>query len=136
MLVLERKGLKVFHNGVELKINAQASKGPNNEVVWVGDLDEANGQKWVSLSRLNEGINEIVAKGRNVAKSKKYELTPQEAEEVALLQGKIDSIIEVAKARYVPKPNLNVNVDELSEEEKDELVAQLQNYLNVKKATK
>ena len=105
-------------------------------VVWVGDLDEANGQKWVSLSRLNEGINEIVAKGRNVAKRKKYELTPQEAEEVALLQGKIDAIIEVAKARYVPKPNLNVNVDELSEEEKDELVAQLQNYLKVKKATK
>lgn len=136
MLVLERKGAQVFHKGVELKINAQASKGPNNEVVWIGDLNEANGQKWISLSRLNEGINEIVAKGRVVKSSKKYELTLEEAEEVALLQEKIDNIIEVAKARYVAKPNLNVNVDELSEEDKNALIEQLQSYLKVKKATK
>ena len=136
MLVLERNGAQVFHNGVELKINEQRSKGPNNEVVWIGDLNEANGQKWISLSRLNEGINEIVAKGRVVKSSKKYELTLEEAEEVALLQEKIDNIIKVAKARYVAKPNLNVKVDELSEEEKDALIEQLQSYLKVKKATK
>ena len=64
MLVLERKGCEVFYNNKQLKINTQSSKGPNKEVVWVGDLEDANGQQWVSLSKLKEGINEIECKKR------------------------------------------------------------------------
>lgn len=106
MLVLERKGNEVFCDGKKLTINAQASKGPNKEVVSIKGLEGSNGQKWVSLSRLVEGTNEIETQAREVTISKKYSLTEAEQKKVDKLQAEIDSIIEVAKSRYVP--NLSV----------------------------
>lgn len=140
MLVLTRKGDKVYYNDVynndiELKINAQASKGAGNEVVNIDGLPSSNGQKWVSLSKLQQGTNNITCKARIVSKTtQKYELTPEEAKEVATLQGKIDAIIEVAKARYVAKPNLNVDIASLSDAEKEALIEQVQNYIEMKRA--
>ena len=72
MLKLERIEDKVYYNGVELKINKQASKGPNNEVVYIKDCLESNGQTWISLNRLKDGINEIECKGRVVTSHNKY----------------------------------------------------------------
>ena len=131
MLKLERKQNEVFYNGVKLKINAQASKGPNNEVVYVADLPEANGQKWISLKKLHEGINELECQGREVTISKKYVLTPEEAQKVAELQAQIDAIINAAKSRYVPKTNIN-DIDRLTTEQKLALIAQLEAQLKTK----
>lgn len=119
MLVLTRKGNEVFHDGKKLTIVAQASKGPGKEVVKVDGLPGSNGQKWVSLSTLKEGMNEIQAKGREVTSSGgSYSLTPEEAKRVAELRAELDAIIAGAKARFVPKPKLDVNPDELTEAEK------------------
>ena len=134
MLVLVRKDNKVYHNNVELKINAQASKGAGNEVVDISGLPNSNGQKWISLSKLQQGHNEIACKARIVKSTQKYELTPEEALEVKELQSKIDAIIEGAKARYVAKPNLDVDIASLSDEEKEALIAQVQNYIEMKRA--
>ena len=129
MLVLERKGDEVFCNGQKLTIVAQASKGPNKEVVKVAGLEGANGQKWVSLSKLKEGLNEIECNGREVSTSKAYVLTEEEKAQVNELQSQIDAIIEVAKTRYVAKPKLNIDPSKLSEEERVAYIANLEKYI-------
>ena len=133
MLVLERKGSEVFCNGQKLTIVAQATKGPGKEVVKVAGLEGANGQKWVSLSRLVEGLNEIETNAREVT-TQKYSLTAEEAQEVRELQARIDSIIAQAKARYVAKPNLNVDPSKMSTEDKLALASQLEAYIATLKA--
>lgn len=128
MVVLERKGNEVFCNGQKLTIVAQATKGPNKEVVKIAGLEGANGQKWISLTRLVEGINEIECNGREVT-TQKYTLTQEEKEEIESLQARIDEIINHAKSRYVAKPNLNVDPSKLTQEQKLALAAQLEAYL-------
>ena len=102
MLKLERKGNEVFCDGKKLTIVAQATKGLGKEVVKIDGLDGSNGQKWVSLSRLQEGMNEVETSAREVTVAKKYTLTEAEQAEVDKLQAKIDAIIDAAKARFVP----------------------------------
>ena len=99
MLVLERKGNEVYCNGCKLTINPQATKGPNKEVVKVDGLEGSNGQKWISLARLKEGINEIECQAREVTRTIKYQLTDEEQAKIDELQAQIDAIIEAAKAR-------------------------------------
>ena len=134
MLVLERKGNEVFCEGQKLTIVTQASKGPGKEVVKVAGLEGSNGQKWVSLSKLVEGLNEIECNGREVASSQKYTLTAEEKARVAELQAEIDSIIAQAKARYVAKPNLNVDPSKMSEADRLALASQLEAYIATLKA--
>lgn len=134
MLVLERKGSEVFCNGQKLTIVAQATKGPGKEVVKVAGLEGSNGQKWVSLSKLAEGLNEIECQGREVASSQKYTLTQEEKARVTELQAEIDSIIAQAKARYVAKPNMNRDISKMSNSEKLEFASQLEAYVASLKA--
>ena len=134
MLVLERKGNEVFCEGQKLTIVAQATKGPGKEVVKVAGLEGSNGQKWVSLSKLAEGLNEVECNGREVASSQKYTLTAEEKAHVAKLQAEIDSIITEAKARYVAKPNLNVDPSKMSEADRLALASQLEAYIATLKA--
>lgn len=130
MLELERKGSEVFCNGNKLKIISQSNKGPGKEVVKVEGLEGSNSQKWVSLSRLKEGLNTIECKGRQViSNSKKYQLTKEEQEKVAKLQSQIDEIVNKAKERYVPVPNLKVNIKEMTEEQKRAKIEEVQRYL-------
>lgn len=133
MLVLERKGSEVFCNGQKLTIVAQATKGPGKEVVKVAGLEGSNGQKWVSLSKLVEGINEIECNGREVG-AQRYTLTTEEAQEVKELQARIDEIIANAKARYIAKPNLNFNPANLTEAQKLAKIAELEAYVASLKA--
>ncbi len=131
MLVLVRKGAKVYHNEVELKINKQASKGPGNEVVSIAGLEGSNGAKWVSLSKLEEGRNELNPQARKVTSTSSYKLTPEEKAEVDNLQAQIDAIKEAAKKRYVAKPKF-LSTDEiakLSKEEKAKYIAKYEKYL-------
>lgn len=131
MLELERINDEVYCNGVKLRINKQASKGPGNEVVNVEGLEGSNGQKWVSLSRLHEGMNTIETTARQVTTAK-YQLTPEEQKEVNELQARIDTIINNAKSRYVAKPNFSkIDPSKLSDEEKEALIANLKQYLAV-----
>lgn len=129
MLKLERIENEVYYNGIKLKINKQASKGPGNEAVYIKDCAEANGQSWISLSRLQEGINEIECKARELTTHKKYELTKEESSRIAELQAEIDAIKEAAKARYVEKPNFKLDISKLSEAEKQAHIEQVQNYV-------
>lgn len=99
MLVLERKGDEVYCNGSKLTINPQATKGPGKEVVKVDGLEGSNGQKWISLNRLKEGINEIECQAREVTRTIRYTLTSEEQAQIDELQAQIDAIIEAAKAR-------------------------------------
>ena len=132
MLTLVRKDDRVFYNDIELTINAQASKGPNNEVVKIAGLPNSNGQKWVSLSRLEQGKNQIACKAR-VVKTQKYTLTDAEAAEIKKHQDAIDKIIATATERYVPTPNLDVDVKSMTKEQKLELASQIEKYLGLTK---
>jgi hypothetical protein len=129
MLKLERINDEVYYNDTKLKINKQASKGQGNEVVYIKDCPEANGQTWISLSRLHEGINEIECKARELTTHNKYELTKDEISRIAELQAEIDAIKAAAKARYVEKPNFKLDVSKLSEEEKQAHIEKVQNYV-------
>lgn len=129
MLKLERIENEVYCDGVKLRINKQASKGPNNEVVYIKDCDGANGQTWISLSRLKEGINEFECKSRVVTTHNKYELTTEEKLRIEELQKEIDEIKENAKKRYVEKPNFKVDISKLSEEEKQAHIEQVEKYV-------
>ena len=125
MLVLERKGCEVFHNNNKLKINTQSSKGPNKEVVWVGDLEEANGQQWVSLSKLKEGINEIECKKRVIKNGSKYFLTEEERQRIEEIDKEKEAIIENAKQRYenVKKlENKQLDAKDLTIEERQAMI--------------
>lgn len=131
MLVLERKGDDVYHNDIKLTIVAQATKGVGKEVVKIKGLEGSNGQQWVSLSRLQEGINEIECQGREVSSGKKYTLTEEEKEEIKDLQSRIDEIIEIAKARYVAKPNLDIDPSKMSEAERLAKIEEIKKYYNM-----
>lgn len=131
MLVLERKGDEVFCNGCKLTINAQASKGPGKEVVKVEGLEGSNGQKWISLARLKEGINNIETQGREIGSYQKYTLTQEEKEEIKMHQDAIDKIIEVAKSRFVAKPNFKLNPKKMTEEEREAEIAKFEAYLRM-----
>lgn len=114
MLKLERMGSEVYCNGRKLTIITQASKGEGKEVVKIDGLEGSNGQQFVSLSRLVEGMNEIECKARTY--TSKYSLTDDEQKEVNELQARIDEIIAQAKARFVPsvkKPITKMSIEEL-----------------------
>lgn len=134
MLELERKGNEVYCQGQKLTIVAQATKGPGKEVVKIKDLPGSNGQTWISLSRLSEGLNTIECKAREVASTSKYSLTSEEKARIDELQAEIDAIINAAKARYVAKPNMNRNPANMTEAERLELASQLEAYIASLKA--
>lgn len=137
MLVLTRKGNDVYHNDVKLTIVAQATKGEGKEVVKIEGLEGSNGQKWVSLSRLVEGENEIECKAREVSTGQRYTLTDEEKAEVEELQGRIDEIIAKAKARYVAPINLKkIDTTKMTEEQRDAVIKELEKFIANAKAGK
>lgn len=126
MLVLVRNGNEVYHNDTKLTIVEQATKGPGKEVVKIDGLDGSNGQKWMSLSKLDEGKNEVSCKGREVTSTGSYTLNPAEKAEVDQLQARIDEIKNAAKARYVPK---SVDPAKMSAEELEAYITKLRQSL-------
>lgn len=137
MLNLIRKGDEVYFGEQKLTIVAQQTKGPGHECVKIADLPGANGQKWVALAKLQEGENEIECKAREVSiSSQQYKLTEDEAAEVAKLKARIDEIIAGAKARFVPTMKMPTlaQAQKMTDEQKAELVKQLENFLASSKA--
>lgn len=132
MLVLERKGGEVFHNGSKLTIVKQETKGPGKEVVKIKGLEGSNGQQWISLSRLVEGNNEVECQGREVTTTSKYTLTAEEAKRVKELQDELNKIIQGAKDRYVQKPNLAIDPSKMSEAERLAKIEELKKYYGLK----
>lgn len=100
MIKLTRNGRDVFHEGTKLTRVDQATKGPGNEVIKIDGLEGSNGAKWISLSKLKEGLNEIDVKGKIVTNSGSYTLTQTEKDEIAKLQKRIDEIKEIGRKRY------------------------------------
>jgi hypothetical protein len=97
---LTRVGKDVFYEGTKLTRVDQATKGPGNEVIKIDGLEGSNGAKWISLSKLKEGLNEIDVKGKIVTNSGSYTLTQSEKDEMAKLQKRIDEIKEIGRKRY------------------------------------
>lgn len=128
MLKLERIENEVYYEGKKLTIVPQTTKGPNMEVVKIEGLPGSNGQKWVSLRKLKEGINEIECQAKEVTTHKKYQLTEEEQNEINTLQSRINEIIENAKSRYVEKPNLNLDPSKLTLEQRLAEVEKLKAY--------
>lgn len=131
MMKLERINDEVFFEGKKLTIVAQATKGPGKEVVKIEGLPGSNGQKWISLKRLEQGINEIQCEAREVTVGAKYKLTAEEQARVNELQNEIDEIINAAKARYVAKPDLNIDPSKMTEAERLAKIAELKAYLGL-----
>lgn len=118
MLTLFRKGNKVFYNNQELTIVEQKTKGEGREVVKIAGLDGSNGQKWISLSKLVEGKNELTGLKKVERTINVYTLTKEEKEEVDKLQKQIDDIVELAKTRHkLSKPRRleDMTIEELEE---------------------
>ena len=131
MMKLERINDEVFFEGKKLTIVAQATKGPGKEVVKIEGLPGSNGQKWISLKRLEQGINEIQCEAREVTVGAKYKLTAEEQARVNELQAEIDEIISNAKARYVAKPDMNIDPSKMTEAERLAKIAELKAYLGL-----
>lgn len=127
VLVLTRKKDEVFFGSTKLTIVAQASKGLNKEVVKIAGLPNSNGQKWVSLAKLQEGSNVLACKAKEVT-TPSYSLTADEVKKVNNLQSQIDAIKAAAKARYIAKPNLNLNVQELTQAQRIAEVEKIKKY--------
>lgn len=130
MLVLERKGYEITCEGKKLTVVKQESKGPNKEVVKIAGLAGSNGKQWLSLTLIPDNTTTTITDDklvpRVVTNSKQYELTSEEAQEVKELQAKIDTIINAAKARYVPAPKKDITKMSIDE---------LQAYIDAKKAS-
>lgn len=113
-----------------LKVNKQQSKGEGKEVVDIEKIVGENYQKWVSLSKLNIGENEIELKPRKQLTIEKYSLTKEEQEEITQLENRINEIKENARKRYIPKVDFTkIDIEKLSEEQKVELMEKLEKYL-------
>ena len=116
MIKLTRVGRDVFHEETKLTRVDQATKGPGNEVIKIDGLEGSNGAKWISLSKLQEGENEIEVKGKVVTNSGSYTLTQSEKDEMAKLQKRIDEIKEIGRKRYEltkPKDLTKMSIEEL-----------------------
>ena len=131
MLELNRIGDEVYCGDKKLTIVRQASKGEGKEVVKIANLEGSNGQTWISLKRLQEGLNvfnDCDLKKREL--SKNYELTDEEQQEVDKLTQEVEErndriaeIIEAAKARYV-KPVKVKDLTKMSEDKVKKLLEQ------------
>ena len=137
-LVLMRKGQDVFFEGRKLTRVDQATKGPGNEVIKIEGLPNSNGKKWISLGLLKQGVNEIACAAKAMTQHTQtatpkqlYTLTVEEVATVKDLQAKIDTIIEAAKARYIPKPNLDIDPSQMTPEEREAKIAELVKYYNL-----
>ena len=128
MLNLVRNGSQVSCNGTQLTIVAQATKGPGNEVIKIEGLPGANGAKWISLSKLQKGTNNVDTKGRKVTATQSYTLNMAEKAQIDKLQAQIDVIKAAAKARYVPKPTF-VDPTGLSKEAREAKALEIEAYL-------
>ena len=131
MLVLVRKGNDVYHESDstrKLTIVEQKTKGPGKEVVKIEGLPGSNGQKWVSLSKLNQGANQITCQAKEVTTTSKYQLTAEESKRVKELQEELNAIIANAKSRYVPKPSFNVDPSKMSEAERRAKVEEVKRF--------
>ena len=118
MIKLTREGRDVFYEGTKLTRVDQATKGPGNEVIKIDGLEGSNGAKWISLSKLQEGLNEIEVKGKTVTNSGSYTLTQSEKDEMNKLQKRIDEIKEIGRKRYQltkPKDLTKMSIEELEE---------------------
>lgn len=116
MIKLTRKGRDVFYEGTKLTRVDQATKGPGNEVIKIEGLEGSNGAKWISLSKLQEGLNEIEVKGKTVTNSGSYTLTQSEKDEIAKLQKRIDEIKAIGRKRYEltkPRDLTKMSIEEL-----------------------
>lgn len=116
MMKLTRVGRDVFCEGTKLTMVEQATKGPGNEVIKIDGLEGSNGAKWISLSKLKEGLNEIEVKGKIVTNSGSYTLTQSEKDEMAKLQKRIDEIKAIGRKRYEltkPKDLTKMSIEEL-----------------------
>lgn len=121
-------------NKIELKVNKQQSKGEGKEVVDIEKVVGENYQKWVSLSKLNIGENEVELKPRKQLTIEKYSLTKEEEEEIKQLENRINEIKENARKRYIPKVDFSkIDVEKLTDEQKIELMGKLEKYLEVKR---
>jgi hypothetical protein len=128
MIELKRQGRNVWYGGALLTRVDQSSKGPGNEVIKIEGLPGTNGQKWVSLSKLQEGMNSVECKGREVTAGKAYRLTQAEQDEVDKLEARIKEIKDTARGRYVAKPRF-VDPTVLNEEQKKEKALEVEKYL-------
>ena len=140
-LIITRKGNEVFHDDRKLTINAQATKGPGREVVKIEGLENANGQKWVSLNLLKEGDNVLTchARDRSVTihpsgtstskPAKDYVLTSEESKTIDGLKSQIDAIIATARKRFVPTPKVVADPTKLSPAELIKTIADLERYV-------
>lgn len=116
MITLTRVGRDVFYEGTKLTRVDQSTKGPGNEVIKIDGLPGTNGAKWISLSKLKEGLNEIEVKGKEVTNSGSYTLTQSEKDEMNKLQKRIDEIKEIGRKRYQltkPKDLTKMTIEEL-----------------------
>lgn len=122
MLELTRTGIDVFHKGTKLTRVDQATKGPGNEVIKIDGLPGSNGAKWISLSKLKQGLNKVEVSAKKVTSTGSYTLTPVEKTEVDKLQARIDQIKTQAKLRYQPK---KVDTTKMSPEQLEEYITRL-----------
>lgn len=135
-LVLERRGFEVFFEGRKLTVIAQASKGAGKEVVKIDGLPGSNGQKFVSLSKLVEGYNELDCQAKATTKQapkQQYVLTAEEQAQVdelqaqiGGLQAQIDAIIDAARARYIPNIDLSCDISQMSDAQREAMATQLE----------
>ena len=130
-----KNGYEVMVDGVACKVIKQESKGANKEVV---DIEKAVGtdwQKYISLSKLVEGPQEVELKPRKVVDSKNYTLTEEEKTQIEELQAQIDAIIDAAKARYVKFSfKSTIDTSKLNNAQKLEAIRQLEAQLEKLKA--
>ena len=128
MLELVRNGRTVTCKGQKLTMVEQASKGPGNEVIKIEGLEGANGAKWISLSKLQEGLNQVNTKGKEVVATQSYTLNMVEKAEIDKLQARINEIKEQARKRYVAKPQF-VDPTGLTKEQREQKALEIEKYL-------
>ena len=122
-----KNGYEITVNGIVCKVIKQESKGTNKEVVDIEKVVGTEYQRYVSLSKLVEGLQTVELKPRKIVESRQYTLTQDEQTKIKELQTQIDNIIEVAKARYV-KISFKSTIDtsKLSDTQKLEAIRQLE----------
>ena len=126
-IVLKRIDNRVYYGEKELKINEQKTKGPGKEVIDISSIGGDDYQKWLSLSLLKEGDNEIELKDRRT--NSILNLTEEEKLEIAKLEKQIEEIKDKARERK-PIDLKKLDPSKMTQDEKLKAIEMLQDLIN------
>lgn len=125
---LRKEGEEVFYQNVKLPLVDKTK--PCGPSVDLGKLGFDGYQRYIKVSRLEEGLNNVELKEAKEV-TRQCTLTEEEKTEIAQLEARIAEIKENARKRFIPKAT---KVEDMDETQLQDYIAKCSKLLETLKA--